>query len=156
MKKVMFISSMGGHLTEMLELKSLFKNYNYLIVTEKHKSTINLKEKYEGNVKYLSTGNRKHMLKYIFTIPYNVIKSIGIFLKFRPDVVVTTGAHTCVVMCYLAKMFKKKVVYIESFANIETKTLTGRLIYPIADKFIVQWESMLKLYPKAICWGWIF
>ena len=78
------------------------------------------------------------------------------FLKFKPDVIVTTGAHTCVAMCYIAKIFRKKVIYIESFANIETKTLTGKLIYPIADKFIVQWKSMLKLYPKAIYEGWIF
>ena len=82
--------------------------------------------------------------------------SFIMFLKFKPDVIVTTGEHTCVAMCYIAKIIKKKVIYIESFANIETKTLTGKLIYPIADKFIVQWKSMLKLYPKAIYEGWIF
>ena len=37
-----------------------------------------------------------------------------------------------------------------------TKTATGRLIYPISDKFVVQWESMKKLYPKADFGGWIF
>ena len=84
------------------------------------------------------------------------LKSFILFFKFKPDVIVTTGAHTCVAMCYIAKIFRKKVIYIESFANIETKTLTGKLIYPIADKFIVQWKSMLKLYPKAIYEGWIF
>lgn len=156
MKKVMFISSMGGHLTELLQLKSIFKNYDYQIVTEKHKSTIWLKSRYKSKIKYLSTGNRKNMIKYIFTLPYNVVKSIILFLKFKPDVVVTTGAHTCVAICYLAKLFKKKVIYIESFANIETKTLTGKLVYKIADLFIVQWSSMKKLYPKAHVWGWIF
>ena len=45
---------------------------------------------------------------------------------------------------------------IETFANITTKTLAGRMIYPIADKFIVQWDSMKKLYPKAEVGGWIF
>lgn len=39
MKKVMFISSMGGHLTELMQLKSIFKDYDYKIITEKHKST---------------------------------------------------------------------------------------------------------------------
>ena len=156
MKKVMFISSMGGHFTEMMQLKELFKNYEYKIITEKHKSTINLKSRYKSKIDYLLAGNKDHILKYIFVLPYNVIKSFNLFLKFKPDVIVTTGAHTCVAMCYIAKIFRKKVIYIESFANIETKTLTGRLIYPIADKFIVQWESMLKLYPKAICLGWLF
>lgn len=147
---------MGGHLTEMMQLKSMFKEFDYKIVTEKHKSTSKLKNIYKSKIDYLLTGNRKHLLKYIFVIPYNVIKSLVIFLKFKPDVIVTTGAHTCVAMCYIAKIFKKKVIYIESFANIETKTLTGRLVYPIADVFIVQWKSMLKLYPKAKYEGWIF
>ncbi len=156
MKKVMFIASMGGHLTELLQMKKLFKYYDYMLVTEKHKSTINLKEKYNDKVKYLLAGNKDHMLKYLFVIPINIIKSIIYFLKFKPDVVVTTGAHTSVAMCYLAKIFKKKVIYIESFANIETRTLTGRLVYKIADVFIVQWKSLLKLYPNAKYEGWIF
>lgn len=152
----MFISSMGGHLSEMLQLKEIFKNYDYKIVTEKHKSTINLKARYKSKVDYLKAGNKDHMLKYIFVIPYNIVKSFIIFLKFKPDVVVTTGAHTAVAMCYIAKIFRKKVLYIESFANIESKTLAGRLIYPIADMFVVQWKTMLKLYPKAVYGGWIF
>ena len=152
----MFISSMGGHLTELMQLKSIFKSYDYMIVTEKHKSTNNLKVKYKSKIDYLKAGNKDHLLKYIFIIPYNIIKSIKIFLKFKPDVVVTTGAHTSVMMCYIAKIFRKKVIYIESFANVETKTLSGRLVYPISDVFIVQWHSMLKLYPKAIYEGWIF
>lgn len=156
MKKVIFISSMGGHLTELMQLKSIFKDYDYKIVTEKHKSTTGLKAKYKSKIDYLLAGNKDHLLRYLFIIPFNIIKSLTIFLRFKPDVVVTTGAHTCVAMCYIAKLFRKKIIYIESFANIETKTLTGRLVYPIADIFIVQWHSMLKLYPKAKYEGWIF
>ena len=156
MKKVMFVASMGGHLNELMQLKSIFKNYDYKIVTEKHKTTIWLKSRYKSKIDYLLTGNRKHILKYIFTLPYNVIKSLILFLKFRPDVIVTTGAHTCVALCIIGKIFRKKVIYIESFANIETKTLTGKILYPIVDIFIVQWKSMLKLYPKAKYEGWIF
>lgn len=108
MKKVMFISSMGGHLTEMMQLKSIFKDYNYKIVTEKHKSTIGLKAKYKSKIDYLLTGNKDHMLRYMFVIPYNILKSFIIFMKFKPDVIVTTGAHTCVAMCYISKIFRKK------------------------------------------------
>ena len=56
----------------------------------------------------------------------------------------------------IGKILGSKIIYIETFANIHTKTATGRLIYPIADLFIVQWESMLKVYPKAVYGGWIF
>ena len=53
-------------------------------------------------------------------------------------------------MCILGKIFGSKIIYIETFANHHKKTATGRLIYPIADLFIVQWEEMLEIYPKAV------
>ena len=81
---------------------------------------------------------------------------IILFIKIRPKVIVTTGTHTAVPMCYIGKLFFRKIVYIETIANSKTKTLSGKLVYPIADTFIVQWESMLKLYPKAIYGGWIY
>ena len=77
-------------------------------------------------------------------------------LVIRPQVVVTTGTHTAVPMCYIAKILRRKVIFIETFANSKTRTKAGNLVYPIADVFIVQWESMLELYPKAIYGGWIY
>lgn len=155
-KKVLFISSTGGHLTEMLELKQLFKKYDYQIITEKTKSTESLQKKYQNRVHYMTYGTKDHLLSYMFIFPWNCLKSLYYFFKLKPQVIVTTGAHTAVPMCYIAKIFGKKVIYIETFANMETKTLSGRMVYPIADLFIVQWESMLKFYPKAIYGGWIF
>ena len=78
------------------------------------------------------------------------------YFKIRPKVVVTTGAHTAVYMCYIAKLFRSKIIYIETLANMKTKTLSGRLVYPISDKFIVQWESMKEFYPNAIYKGGIY
>ena len=59
-------------------------------------------------------------------------------------------------MCCIAKLMGSKVIYIETFANLESKTASGRIIYHFADYFLVQWESMLKLYPKAKFGGWIY
>ena len=154
-KKVLFISSTGGHLDELLQLKKLFSKYNSYIITEKTKSTISLKNEYQ-NVNYLVYGTKDHLISYIFKFIYNVIKSLILFIKIRPSVIVTTGTHTAVPMCYIGKIFFRKIIYIQTFANSSSKTLTGKLIYPIANVFIVQWESMLKLYPKAIYGGWIY
>lgn len=156
MKKVLFISSTGGHLNELLQLKSMFSKYDYYIVTEKTDSNVDLKKTYGDKISYLVYGTKLHMLSYPFKFLFNCFKSLFIFLKFNPDVIVTTGTHTAVPMCYIAKLFRKKVIYIETFANMVTKTVAGRIIYPIADLFVVQWESMLKLYPKAVYGGWIF
>ena len=155
MKKVMFISSTGGHLNELMQLKPLFENYDYCLVTEKTKSNISLKNNFP-KVSFLVYGTKDHLFSYLFKFTYNCFKSLVLFIKYRPKYIVTTGTHTVVPMCYIGKLFRSKIIFIETFANSETKTLAGKLVYPIADKFIVQWESMLKLYPKAECWGWIY
>lgn len=154
-KKVMFIASTGGHLNELLMLKKTFTNYDYSLITEYDKTTKNLTNHFQ-NVDYLVYGTKDHLFSYIFKFSYNILKSFLLFLKYRPKVIVTTGTHTAVPICYIAKIFGTKIVYIETFANIKTKTLAGKIIYPIADLFIVQWEEMLKEYPKAKFWGWIY
>ena len=154
-KKVMFIASTGGHLNELMQLKPLFNHYDDCLVTEKTKSNLSLKNKFP-KVSFLVYGTKDHLLSYIFKFTFNCFKSLALFIKYRPKYIVTTGTHTAVPMCYIGKLFRSKIIFIETFANIQTKTLAGRLVYPIADKFIVQWEEMLKLYPKAECWGWIY
>ena len=130
MKKVLFISSTGGHLSEMMMLKDLFSKYDYHIITEKTKSNMKLKDK--------------------------CFKSLYYYIKIRPDFIVTTGAHTAGPMCCLGKIFGSKIIYIETFANMKSKTATGKLVYKFADMFVVQWKSMLKIYPKATYGGWIY
>ena len=154
-KRVLFISSTGGHLSELLQLKDIFSKYDSYIITEKTKSTIDLKNKY-GKVNYLVYGTKDHKFTYIFKFAYNCFKSLFLYIKIRPKVIVTTGTHTAVPMCYIGKLFRSKIIYIETFANSTTKTLAGKLVAPIADTVVVQWESMLELYPKAIYGGWIY
>ena len=156
MKKVLFISSTGGHLNELLQLSPLFQKYDYHIITEKDKTNEYLEDRFEGKVSYLPYGTRSHFLKYIFVYIFLIIKTIVLYFKIKPNVIVTTGTHTAGPMCYLGKIFGSKIIYIETYANISKKTATGRLIYPIADLFIVQWEEMLNIYPKAVYGGQIF
>ena len=116
-KKVLFVSGVGGHLTQMLQLKSLFNEYDYLLITEKTDVTIGLKDKY--NTKYFMYCNKKNLIKYFFVNVINAFKAIGTFIKERPDVIVTTGPNTAVALCYLGRLFHKKVIFIESFAKRE-------------------------------------
>lgn len=156
MKKVLFISSTGGHLNEMLQLSPLFNKYDYHIITEKTKSNLSLQKEHPGKVNFLSFGTKDHPLSYPFKLIYNCFKSAILYIKVHPDYIITTGTHTAGPMCYIGKILGSRIIYIETFANINTRTITGKFIYPIADKFIVQWSSMKKFYPKAIDGGWIF
>ena len=152
-KKVIFVAGVGGHLTELLQLDSIFKEYDYTLITEKTEVTIGLKDKY--NIKYYLYNNKKNYIKYLFVNLINLFKSIGTFISIRPDVVVTTGPNTGVYLCYLAHMFKKKVIFIETYANITNSTKSGRIVYKFADHFVVQWESLKKEYPNALYFGGI-
>jgi UDP-N-acetylglucosamine:LPS N-acetylglucosamine transferase len=156
LKKVLFISSTGGHLNELLQLKPLFSKYDYHIITEKDKTNEYLKEEYKNRVSYLPYGTRSKLFSYIFKYTYLCFKSVYLYIKIRPKYIVTTGTHTAGPMCYLGKLFGSKIIYIETYANRNRKTATGKLIYPIADLFIVQWEEMQKLYPNAVYGGSIF
>ena len=155
-KKVLFISSTGGHLNELLQLKSMFSEYDYCLVTEKTKSNLYLKDQYGDRVHFLIYGTKHHMLTYPFKLLANCFISLYYYFRFQPDYIITTGVHTAGPMCCIGKLFGSKVIYIETFANMVTKTATGKLLYPICDKFVVQWESMKKIYPKADFGGWIF
>ena len=156
MKKVLFIASTGGHLNELLQLKPIFEKYDYNLITEKDKTTENLKDEYKEKIAYLKYGTRSKIISYIFVFIVNIIKSIYLYFKIKPKYIVTTGTHTAVPICYISKLFGTKIIFIETFANRNTKTLSGKMVYPIANLFIVQWEDMLKLYPKAVYGGSIF
>ena len=149
LKKVLFISSTGGHLRELMKLKPLFKDYDYCIITEKDSTTIDLQKKYK--IYYVPYSTRSKIISYFFKYTFVILKSIILFIRIKPDAIVTTGTHTVVPICFFGKLFKRKIIYIETYANITKKTLTGIILYPISDLFIVQWREMKNLYPKAVC-----
>lgn len=155
-ERVLFIASAGGHLSELLALKPMFESYNSFLMTEKTKSSEVLAKKYGKKLGYLIYGTTSNPFSYPFKLLGNCFISLYYYLKFRPKVIITTGVHTAGPMCCIAKIMGSKVIYIETFANLETKTASGRIIYYFADFFLVQWESMLKLYPKATYGGWIY
>lgn len=158
-KKVLFISSTGGHLEELTQLKSMFDRYDYYLVTEKAKSNMSLLKKYPKRVSFLIYGTYTTFLKkitYPFKLIANCFISLYIYIKVRPKFIVSTGAHTAGPMCLIGKIFGSKIIFIETFANSKTRTKTGRIVYKFADLFIVQWKEMLELYPNAVYGGWIF
>ena len=107
-KRVMFISSVGGHLTQLLQLKDIFDDYNYVLITEKNDVTKDLVNKYHVN--YLPYGSRNQKFIYPFILLYSCFKSLFYFIKYRPSVIITTGANTAAAMCCIGKIFRKKVI----------------------------------------------
>ena len=152
MKKICFIASSGGHFEQIMMLKPLMNKYDSFIITEKTNYSVS-----ESNIQfyYLNQVNR-HELKFLYYMFVNLLKTLKIFLKEKPDIVISTGALATIPMCIIAKTFKKKVIFIESFAKIKSPTLTGKFVYKFADRFYIQWEDMKEFYQNAICKGGIY
>jgi len=148
-KKIILASSKGGHFAQLLSLEEMFSKYDYLLLTEKSKSTESLTAKY--NLKFLKSRpniNPKSPL-FLWILVVNTFLSLKIFINHFPKVVITTGSHTSIPTCILAKILGVKVVYIVSYARVNSTEKSADLIYKIADQFLVQWPEMQNVYPKA-------
>ncbi|WP_294404634.1 PssD/Cps14F family polysaccharide biosynthesis glycosyltransferase [uncultured Clostridium sp.] len=150
--KICFISSSGGHFEQLMMLKPLMDKYQSFIVTEKTNYEVSGDNR---KIYYLDQVNRNEKL-FIIKMIINSIKSLRIFIKEKPSVIITTGVLSTIPICVISKIFRKKLIYIESFAKVNTPTLTGKLVYKFANQFYVQWKEMLKIYPKAIYRGGIY
>jgi len=155
-KKIILICSNGGHLAQILELQELFVKYDYLLVTEEAPSTLPLKEKY--NIQFLKARSKgkKRNLNFLSTIIFNFFISIKLLIKHYPKAIITTGSHTAIPMCFLGKLVGVKIVWILSFARVDSKAFSADIVYPFADKFIVQWPEAQKYYKKSIYLGGIY
>lgn len=152
-EKLCLISSAGGHLTQLQQLAELYKKFDYFFITERTAFTLDMKTK--EKVFLMPLINRRQW-SFIPKLIFNFTYSIAILIKERPDIVISTGALNTVPFCILAKLSGKRLIFIESYAKVNTPTVTGRLMYKIADLFIVQWQQLLKFYPQAVVGGSIY
>lgn len=150
--KICFAASSGGHFEQIMMLKPLMESYESFIITEKTNYSV---DNQDIKFYYLRQVNR-HEIKFLYNMIINIVITLKVFFKEKPDVVISTGALATIPICVIAKLFKKKIIFIESFAKINSPTLTGKLVYKFSDQFYVQWESMKEIYPKAICKGGIY
>ncbi|MBI4021195.1 MAG: polysaccharide biosynthesis protein [Candidatus Aenigmarchaeota archaeon] len=143
--KLCLASSAGGHLKELLQLRQVFEKRDHFFLTFRREDSKELR----GTVYFITDPKRSPtgVLK-------NALQGLAVLLRERPDVVITTGAGVVVPFCILARLAGARLVFIESFCRVRQPSLTGRLLYPFASLFLVQWEDLLTAYgPKARYWG---
>lgn len=143
--KVCFLCSSGGHYSEMTNLYAVAKKYDSFLVTEKV-------EKLSGDMcnrnYFVKMINRKEKF-FLFKFLFLCIKDFFIFIKERPTHVISVGALSTYPMLKIAKFFRKKIIYVESYARITDLSYVGKKAYKFADLFIVQWKELTEKYPKA-------
>ena len=148
--KICLVGSSGGHLTHLYMLKPFWKDKDRFWVTFDKEDARSLLEDEKMYPCYYPTNRSLKALIKNTIIAWNVLRNE------KPNLIISSGAAVAVPFFYLGKLFGAKLIYIEVFDRIDKATLTGKIVYPITDKFIVQWEELKKVYPKAINLGSIF
>ena len=149
--KICVVGSSGGHLTHMMLLKGFWQEHERFFVTfDKPDANSQLKDEKVYHCYFPTNRNIKNLIKNTF-LAWKILR------KEKPDLILSSGAAVAIPFFFLGKvLFHKKCVYVEVFDRIDKGTLAGKFCYKFADKFFVQWEEQLKVYPKAIYLGSIF
>ncbi len=149
--KICLVGSSGGHLTHLYMLKPFWKDKDRFWVTFDKEDARSILEGEKMYPCYYPTNRSLKALIKNTKIAWKVLRK----RKTRFDYLKRCGC-SCSFFFYLGKLFGAKLVYIEVFDRIDKPTMTGKMVYPIVDKFIVQWEEQKEVYPKAINLGSIF
>ena len=141
--RVCLVSSAGGHTSQLLELAESWKGNNACWVTTG--DVIKEKLSKYGNVHVVGECNRQQPWR-VFVV---LMQCIRIVFRERPDIVISTGAASGCMVCFLSKLFGAKIVWIDSITNVYRLSLSGRLVRRIADLFLVQWPELAEKYSNV-------
>jgi len=136
--RICLACSHGGHLAEMLHLQEAFEGHETFFITYDSVRTRELGRKYLLR----NIGKNPLLMAYAFVSIFRILR------KEKPKLIVSTGSEIAIPAFYLAKLFRIKTIFIESWTRVVQPTGTGRIVYPVADVFLVQWERLLAKYGK--------
>ena len=173
-KTMMVLLGSGGHTGEMMRILANVNlaNLNRIWVTSTGDSTSVLKARdYENQLEskfmpqYVQLHRARKVGESILSSALNSVKSLVMTVPLLlslpqfPDVLLVNGPGTCVPLAYILFVLKflgianTKIIYIESLARVDHLSLSGKLIFPIADRFVVQWEQLQYKYHRAEYYG---
>lgn len=106
-----------------------------------------VREKLEklGTAYVVGECNRQHPFKTLAVMG----KCMKIVAKEKPDVILSTGAAAGFLVCFWGKLLGAKVIWVDSIANAEKLSMSGRMIRPFADLILSQWPDVAAKYPKV-------
>ena len=138
--KVCVAASAGGHLSEVLKVAKSWLPYKatYITTTCVVRDTLAR----TGTVYVVGECNYQHLVRLVKVF----LGCTRVMLKERPDVVISTGAAVGCIVCFLGKLLGAKLIWVDSIANVERLSLSGRLVRLIADVFLVQWPELAQKY----------
>ena len=136
-KRVLAISSGGGHWVQLLRLRPAFDDQDVAYVTVHRDYASDVPGCRFFVINDATRWNKVGLLRM-------AIRLLIIFLRFRPHVVVSTGAACGYFALRFAKLMGARTIWLDSIANVEELSMTGRLVRPYADLWLTQWPELAQ------------
>lgn len=145
--KLLLVASNGGHLTQLIALRSWWEDHDRVWVTAEKPDAISLLE--DERAVWSNHPTTRHVPNMVrnFRLAHRLISD------YEPDAVISTGAGVAPPFFLAAKMRGVATIFLEVYDRLDSQTLAGRMCYPLTDRFLLQWEEQRSLYPKGIVVG---
>jgi len=136
-KKILAVSSSGGHWTELLRLRPAFDGHEVVFVTTRADS----RSEVPGHrVRIVPDANARSRLRVLSLL----VRTLLIVLRERPDIVISTGAAPGYFAIRFGHYLGARTLWLESIANVEELSLSTRLVRRYADLTLTQWQHMAQ------------
>ena len=130
------VASIGGHWVQLLRIaKALEKEFDVVYMSTHEKCATMV----EGRVYYSMNDFSRWDFYKMFP---ELLHSIYIICKEKPSIVITTGAAPGLVCLFAAKICGIRTVWIDSIANVEHISFSGRIASKFASRIYTQWPSL--------------
>lgn len=141
--RVLLVCSPGGHLQQMLALEPAWRDYERAWVTLPGADVSSLLADEQVTIAHSPTNRSiKNMIRNTF-VAWRLLR------RRRPDVILSTGAGLAVPFFTIGKLLGIRLVYVESVTRTESLSLSGRMVYPLANRVFVQWPAVAERYRRA-------
>ena len=134
MRKILAVASAGGHWIQLLRLRPAFQGNELRFVT----TNKDFRSDVEQELYVVTDASLWEKLKLIKMF----VEMLFIMLRYRPDVVITTGAAPGFSAIFWGKLFRAKTIWIDSIANAEELSGSGKKARIFADVWLTQWEHL--------------
>ena len=145
--RVLVVCSSGGHLAQLHCLDAWWRQHDRAWVTfdkTDARSLLDGERVYWAH--HPTNRNLKNLLK-------NTLLAVRVLARERPELVVSNGAGVTVPFLWLGKAMGARTVYVEVYDRVDSPTLTARLVRPVLDRMVVQWEEQKRFYPEGVFLG---
>jgi UDP-N-acetylglucosamine:LPS N-acetylglucosamine transferase len=137
-KRVLMVSSTGGHWVQMRRLEPAFDGWqlHYACTDAAHRDSVPQPARFhtcpEG-----SQWARLRLLWQLAVVAW-------VLLRVRPAVVVSTGASVGFFAVALGRLFGARTIWLDSIANVDELSLSGRMAGRFAHLWLTQWPQLAR------------